>query len=345
MNIKLLLLLIPFILVATAAGIYGSYRQQVNRPSHSLKVIRAAIANHDWETFQKYVDVENIISASADELLAERMEQDKSAYSMNQLAETYEQQIKPEFQQTVLQAFQDYIERGRIRYPEGAQLTDTQRMIKQAGINSIHLDIISKAAISGGEATVLLDFSNDSEDLAYHFELMAHLKDQGDGTWKITGITGLKDFLDEVKRARKAKLDRLNSPIRDKLEDIMNIKSIRADIVQGDEYGFSELLRMQVRADIQSEKPLAKISGRIRIDPPDDEDETELYAPFELDMAFKPLGVQTFPVDKVLNPFVKADVKIMRQGLRRDSLHPEVTGVVFQDGTKLELMTALPDEQ
>ena len=344
MNIKLLLLLIPFILVSTAAGIYGSYHQHVSRPAHSMKVIRAAIANHDWEAFQSYVDVEGIVSASADELLAERMGDDKSAYSMNQLAEKYEQEVKPEFVGAVTQAFQDYVERGRIKYPEDAQLTDTQRMIKQAGINSIHIDTISKAATADGDTTVLIGFSNDSEDMPYYFELMAHLESKGDGTWKITRLTGLKDFQDAVKRARRTKLDRLNAPVREKMEDIINIKNIRVEIGQRDEYGFSENLHMMVQANIQSDKPLATISGRILVDSPEEGGEGQ-YVPFELDMEKKPMGLQTFAVDKVLNPFVKADVLIMRQGLKRDTLHPEVTGVTFQDGSRLELKTALPDEQ
>ena len=54
-------------------------------------------------------------------------------------------------------------------------------------------------------------------------------------------------------------------------------------------------------------------------------------------------GTQTFEVDKILNPFVREDVDVMRHGLRKDMIHIEVTQVEFIDGSTLKQFDALPE--
>lgn len=79
---KKLLLLIPFVIVGLLAGLYGAYRYYQTMPGQSLKTIRTSISEHDWETFRRYVEVDAILQAAADDLLMEKMNQDKSVYSI-----------------------------------------------------------------------------------------------------------------------------------------------------------------------------------------------------------------------------------------------------------------------
>ena len=332
-----LLILVPFVMVGLLAGTYGAYTFQQSSPAHSLKLIRMTIADHDWEGFRNYVNVDGIIESAAEDILTEKVEQDKEAYSMQQMTENYEEKLKPEFVGAMGKAFADYVSKGRIKFPEDKELTDTERLIKRAQTGTIHISSISKPLISGDTATTSIEFYNP--ELKISFEMEAELERDGD-LWKIKSVTGWKECVKSVERAMTAKLNRLNSPIQQKLNEIMDIKVIQAEIVQGDEYGFSEIMRMNIKADIKSDKPLDKIYGRMKIDVPDGE---ELFTPFEVDMAFKPQGVQDIAVDKVLNPFVRSDVKIMRRGLRKSAISPQITGVLFRDGTKLELLTELPD--
>ena len=338
---KVLLILVPFVIVALLAGTFGAYTYYKKLPAYSMKLIRSSISNHDWETFHTYVDVDNIVETAAGELLVERMEKlekDTAAYSMQQMSDTYEQEIKPEFIQVVSKAFEDYISRGRIKFPEGRQLTETERLLKKDRINSMQIVSISKPSVSNGEGRMLIEYSNP--DLKTSFEMEAQLAQQPDGMWKITGVSGWKECAKAIDKALVARLDRANAPIRQKMDDIVNVKEVRAEIGPRDEYGFSETLSMKMKAEVKSDQPLSAIIGRIDIDVPDGED---AFAPFEIDMNFKPQGLQTFEIDKVLNPFVRSDVKIMRNGLTRKAFHAEITGIVYRDGTRLELLTALPD--
>ena len=338
---KVIIILVPFIMVSLLAGTLGAYTYYKKLPAYSMKIIRTSIPNHDWETFSTYVDVDAIVEAAAGELLDEKMakmEKDTGAYSMNQLSDAYENQVKPEFIKTVRKAFEDYLSYGKLKLPDGKELSDTERMLKRGQINSMQIASITKPSVTEGGGTVGIEFINS--ELKTSFELKAKIVQQEDGMWKITEVTGWDQYEKAVNRAYKAKLDSLNGPIQRKMQDIVNIKSISGEISPRDEYGFSETLRMNVKVDIKSDQPLYSIKGRINIDVAGGED---TYAPFEIDMNYKPTGAQTIVVDKVLNPFVRSDVKIMRNGLRKSDFHGEITGITYRDGTKLETLTELPN--
>ncbi len=338
---KVIIILVPFIMVSLLAGTLGAYMYYKKLPAYSLKQIRTSIPNHDWETFSSAVDVDAIIESAAGELLDDKMakmEKESGAYSMQQMSEEYEQNVKPEFVNTMKKAFEDYLSYGKLKFPEGKELNDTERMLKRAQINSMQIASISKPVITDGVGSFGIEFINT--ELKTSFELQAKIIHQEDGMWKITEITGWDGFEKAMKRAYKAKLNSLNGPIQRKMDDIVGIKDIRGEISPRDEYGFSETLRMNVKVDIKSDQPLYSIKGRINIDVTDGED---TFAPFEIDMNYKPTGVQTIVVDKVLNPFVRSDVKIMRNSLRKSDFHGEITGITYRDGTKLELLTELPD--
>ena len=138
----------------------------------------------------------------------------------------------------------------------------------------------------------------------------------------------------------KKKLERINAPVRNEMKDIFAVKGFDAKVVEGDEYGFSRTMKVAIKADVKSEKNLSKIIGKIIIVGKDGD---EGVTPFEIDMAYKPKGLQTFNVDKVLNPFVKQDAEAMKHGLKKSAIHIEITEVDFMDGTTLKQFDELPE--
>ena len=79
----------------------------------------------------------------------------------------------------------------------------------------------------------------------------------------------------------KKKLESLNAPIREEISDIFVTKGYDAKVVGGDEYGFSKTLRVNVKADVKTSKPLSKIIGKIIIV---GRNGSEGVTPFEIDM-------------------------------------------------------------
>ena len=301
-------------------------------------MIRNTISERNVEEFHRLVDVDAILDNAADEILLEKMSEDKTPYSMQQVADVYNNEVKPDFLNVTKSAIDEYILTGKITLPNPVQ-TNAQRWLKHSEMASCVIESMSKPIITGDTATAVAYFRNDA--LKFSFELKLDLERlEKKGGWKIVGVKGLEDFNKALKRGLAKKLDSLNAPIRSKMDEIIKIKELNARIGEGDEYGFSQTLKIAMKAEVKSSKPLSKIIGHILVD---DGEERENTAPFTIDMAYHPQGLQTFNVDKVLNPFVRGDVNIMKHGMRRSQLVAEIDEIIFLDGTNIKALDKLPD--
>ena len=331
------LLLIPILIVAIAIGAFLGYSQIKKTPSSAIKIVRNTINEHNVEEFHRLVDVDNILDNAADTILTEKLNENTTAYSVQQVAEVYNNQMKPDFLNVTKSAVDEYIQTGKITFPNPIQ-TDAQRWLKHSEMDSCIIESMGKPVYTGDSATAVVYFKNTN--LKFTFELKLDLEKIDKKTWKIVGVKGFEDYNKSLKRALDKKLDYLNTPIRAKMDDIIKIQELNARIGEGDEYGFSQTLKIAMKADVKSDKPLSKILGHILVD---DGEERENSAPFTIDMAYHPQGLQTFNIDKVLNPFVRGDVNIMKHGMRRSQLSAEIDEIIFLDGTNIKVMDKLPD--
>lgn len=335
---KVLLILIPiFLIIAVAIGFLRARMQMSGLPMNSIKIIRQAVKEHDRETFYELVDVDAILGTAAEEILTAQINSTlaKTAYSTQQLSDAYEN-LKPQFILDTKAAVDDYISTGEINFPDN--LTETQRQIKNSELDSCAIQSISKPVVNEGIARSKIEFYN--ADLKFSFDLEIELEKIDNSTWKIVRAKGFESYLTGLNRALQKKLEELNAPVRESIDEIFILKGFDAKVGEGDEYGFSRTLQLTIKADIQSEKPLEKIIGQIVIDGRDGE---EGITPFEIDMVDRPQGEQIFDVDKVLNPFVQEDSDVMKHGLKRSAIHIRITEVDYLDGTNLKQLDDLPD--
>ena len=337
---KALLILIPLILtVAVGMGAWRTYMQMKTLPINSLKSVRQSIASHDIETFYKLVDVDAAINAAAEEILTEQINSDpknSAAYSMQQMNNLYQTTLKPDFINSAKAATDEYVSKGIIRFPDN--LTNTQKWLKNSAVNACNIKGYTKPVINGGEARSKVEFYN--EELKFSFELEIVLTKVDNSTWRITEVKGFENYLAGLNRAMSKKLESLNVPIRNKIAEVFAVKGFSAYVGEGDDYGFSKTLKLAIKADVKSEKPLGRIVGQVIID---GRDGHEGVTPFMIDMAYHPLGLQTFNVDKVLNPFVREDSDVMKHGLKKSAIHIEITEIDYLDGTNLKQLTELPN--
>ena len=328
---------IVFLLVVVGIGVGIGYMQLKKQPANSFNVIRTAINDHDSETFYSLVDIDAVLNSAAEEILVEQINQDKTAYSMQQAASLYNNELKPDFISVTKRAVDEYLTTGQVTFDKIA-MTNTQRWLKRSSINSCVIEGVSKPVLMGENASAVAFFTNTN--LKFGFELELELERTEDNLWRVVGAKGFNDYNKALNRALDKKLAALNAPIYAQLENIVSVKDVSASIGPGDEYGFSQTLKIAMKADVRSDKPLARIVGKIIVGDPDDGGSA---SPFVIDMAYHPQGLQTFNIDKVLNPFVRGDVNVMKRGLRRSELRAEIDEVGFLDGSVLKTYDKLPD--
>ena len=325
------------LLIALGIGIYGNVQQLMNRPVSATKAARQAIEAHDLDAFKQYVDIDAIIDQAAEQILTAQINSTlaPTAYSMDELQTRYENQLKPDFVKSARAALDEYITTGKVTYP--ATLTNAQKFLKDSGAASCELKSITKPRLEGHAQYSTAIFYN--AQMKFSFELELELRDDAGGNWQIVSAKGFDNYYAAYRRALRKKLDSLNAPIGRQMDEIFLVKSFRAQNIGGDEYGFSQTLNIAIKADVKSDKPLAKVIGKITLG----KGEQESVAPFEIDMTNQPQGLQTFNISKTLNPFVRTDVDAMKHGLKKSDIHIEVTEIVFADGTNLKQLDSLPE--
>ena len=323
-------------IVALVFGIYHNVEQLKARNMTATAAARQAVQAHDIAEVNRHVDIDALIEQAAAEILSAQINSTMAptAYSMDALKIRYEE-LKPDFIASARAAVDEYITDGKITFPEN--LSGVQKFFRDSGLNSCEIKSITKPHAEGNIQTSTVIIHNAK--MNFDFEVELELERDGEGNWRITKADGFDGYYSGYRRALRRKLDSLNAPIAAKMDEIFVVKSFKAKMSEGDEYGFSRTLDILLKADVKSDKPLDKIIGTVTIG----KDERESVAPFVIDMVGRAQGVQSFSVTKTLNPFVRADVDAMKHGLKPNDIHVEITEIIFADGTSLKQLDELPE--
>ena len=328
MNKILLIAILILTILAVAVGALLAFSQFGGKSSNPVKNIRQAVSKHDTATLYTVIDVDAVLENAAEEILTAQINSkvDALSYSNQEFVAEYEK-LHADFIAVAKSAVDEYVKTGKINFQP--PLSPAQKFFKDSEVTKCKIKSFSKPKTEGDETHMTVEFFNEGLNFYFAFE-----------SWRIIGATGFESYLAAYNRALRQKLEALNAPIREKIQQSFDVKGFGGSVSEGDEYGFSKLLHLTIKADVKSDKPLAKISGNIILE---GREGREGVTPFSVDMVGREQGTQTFEVDKVLNPFVREDVDVMRHGLRKDMIHIEITQVEFIDGSTLKQFDALPE--
>lgn len=336
---KILIIAVPIILIALTATCVGSWQamQKVHTlPGHSIKIIRDALENRNAETFYRLVDADKILAIAAEEIVTAKIngEVDAMTYSTRELENNYEN-LKQDFISASKMALENYFSTGQIEI--AADDSEIKNWLIKSGLSSCYIKNYSDPTVIDGLAHVKVYFHNS--EMNFSFEVETMLERISESEWRIIDAKGFDGYYLGVKRGLQMKLASLNAPIQNKIAETFDVKKFSTEITEGDEYGFSKNLKISLDADYFSDKPIEKIVGRVIIDGRDGNVST---TPFEIEMIDAESGLQTFEINKILNPFVKKDSDVMKRGLKKRELHIEITEIDYLDGTILKEYDKLP---
>lgn len=337
---KILIIAVPLILIAVTAMGVGSWQamQKIHTlPAYSIKVIRESLENRNAEIFYKLVDIDKILALAADEIVTAKINDgvDAMTYSTLELAENYET-LKQDFITASKIALDNYFATGQIKISDDA--TEMQKWLIKSGLSSCYIKNFSEPAVIDGAAHFKVYFHND--EMNFSFEVEITMDRISETEWRVIDAKGFDGYYLGVKRGLQMKLASLNAPIQSKIAETFDVKKFSTDITEGDEYGFSKNLKISLDADYFTDKPIEKIIGRVVID---GRDGNFSSTPFEIEMADTENGLQTFEINRVLNPFIKKDSDVMKHGLKKRELHIEITEIDYLDGTVLKEYDKLPE--
>ncbi len=340
MDRKKWIALIVVIVVLLGLGGYYYYR---HTPTYTFRLIETAVKEHDWATFDRHVDVKGMTEGAFDDFLAYEMENDKTMDdSSKAMALGFAQMFKPVIVGAVETGVRTYVETGAFQDEDKDAAKSKQdpgkqaanEIMKTADESRLTFQGIKSTEKDGKTALVTLGIHDGQYDA--DFEVKLRLNQLDDGTWRVMKLDNLKELIEAVREAEKKKLAELNEPIRAEMDNAVKIGTIKA-AVQG-KSSFSQVLALSANLTIGGDKAVKSFGGTLTMTAPDGSERTSSYT-----YTVK-AGAKTFTLQKDLNPFITFENGIIKQKAEGYQFALSVDSVEYADGTKTQLLKAIPKE-
>lgn len=202
--------LIAFLILVLSGGGYKYYQ---TTPVYSLNLIRESVQNHDWTEFSKRVDLDSISDSAFEDVLATTLTNDSTLDGITkQFAGGILSVMKPGLIGAFKDGIRDYVETGETRFKDLGKLVQktpdqNSEQTSESNSGSTSDQNSSSTKKSSRFEFVGVETSNYTNDLAnvkikFHDNqtdsdkiLEVEMNKLDDGTWKVTKIPNLKQFL------------------------------------------------------------------------------------------------------------------------------------------------------
>lgn len=336
---------ICIVILVVIVGIAG-YMYYKRTPTYTFSLIKTSVEKHDWDTFSKHVDTENIIGTGYDAFIQSAIEADEDMDdSMKGFVGGFAQMMKPAIVSAINEETKEWVKTGETKSEQNSNDAKNGQNAQQAADNmkkSVGFDQSKYKGVAytkkEGDFSIVGVTIEDSQ-LGKEFTLDLKMRQLEDGTWQILSISNLKEYLDALAKARKEKLAEVNKPIQDEIDSRVSVKSVQASIVPKDSWGFSYALRLTVPVTINSDKDISKISGNLYV-----KDSSGKRTKFPVTATLTGSGDQTLHLSKDLNPFIGGEAKLIKADLNSYTITMDISKLTYTDGSTLELKKSLDEE-
>lgn len=201
--------LIVCVIVAIIIGVSSFYFLYFKKtPSYTVGIIYQAIRNHDVATFDYYVDLDSMLAKAFDEILKDQIK-DIGEEEVG-IVKNFAGLLKP----VVVSALEEKIRENIAQKDAVPQTTTTpppeqkastkdkvaQKMLDRIKPNKIDFKDVGKSSVDGNIATIeIILFDKKIEQ---EFTLIAKMHKQSDGHWRLTEITNIADYLNQLRIAK-----------------------------------------------------------------------------------------------------------------------------------------------
>ena len=332
-----------FIAIVLAVAFYFLYWTKT--PVYSINLIRESWQNHDTVGFQQRVDMDRLYTKAFDDFVKAQETITGEKITDVPLAAGLLEMLKPavvnKLKTETLNAITEQSAQVQTSTPSGKQDQFAKKMQEQANAKDNVVKDVSTISQEGKAATVAITLHNAKLDR--DFKLNVTMNELDDGTWKLIEIANLTDFLVEVDKAEKEKLAELNKPIAEELNKSLQITGGQMNLRNdGNPFFASHWLTSNATFNNASTKDIKSFSYKIKIE---ETKEGPTLATYNVSSGVSiPKGQSGTDYKRIdLNPFKDTDKAVIGCNFSTTNLTIEITSIEFADGSKLELLTKVPD--
>lgn len=178
-------------------------------PEYGLEKIRMSFEKHDWQTFEKYVDLDALLGNSTETLIQAMIDTDRPMSGDAKAAMNgFVQMFKAPLALTLRTEVQYYVEHGE--WKNSGTASETQdpmsldMVLTRIGLKTIQFRNIDYVATDRETGTARAGVRVYQADIGEEFIFEVKLVQGGDGVWRVTEIQNLHDFVAMIAKAHDA---------------------------------------------------------------------------------------------------------------------------------------------
>lgn len=185
-------------------------------PKYSFLQIKGALDDHDFARFEKYVDIEGVISSLTNQVFEilkgnsarkdpwEQLGQDYGAGLLNM--------FKPQLTLFYKQQIQDWVESGKLETGSPFPGTDPYSLPAiWKGAGAIRFTGIEYEKIEGDIASIGVGFRHEQFDTVLVINIK--MRDKG-GYWQVAELTDLAKFQKALDKLEEKRIEKIDQPKR-----------------------------------------------------------------------------------------------------------------------------------
>ena len=314
-------------------------------PVYSINLIREAWQNHDTVTFQQRVDIDRLYNKAFDDYIKAQETITGEKITDIPLAAGLLEMLKPavvnKLKTETLNAITEQSAKVETDKQSDRQDQLAKNMQEKANAKDNVVRDVSTVSQEGKAAIVAITLHNSKLDR--DFKLNVTMNELDDGTWKLIEVANLTDFLIEVDKAEKEKLAELNKPIIEELNKSLQITGGQMNLNNdGNPFFTSYWLSSNATFNNASAKDINAFAYKIKID---ESKGGPTLATYNVSSSLQiPKGQSGTDYRRIdLNQFKDTDNSVIGCNFSSTNLTIEITKIEFADGSKLELLTKVPD--
>ncbi len=205
---------VVIVLLVAGAGVFLYQRAHRQTPEYALSEIRTSLDKHDMKTFERYVDLNNVLESSYPGLMeglieSETMMPDDAKNAMDDIIRMMKDPVLTNFKSNIEQ----YIATGKWTQEkneknEAAGTNEASELLRRSGLNQLEFRNIEGINPTDNKNTVIANILTYQHETGLEFVFEAVLSKDEEGLWRVTEIRNFKDFILAVSQARRAQLEK-----------------------------------------------------------------------------------------------------------------------------------------
>ena len=206
-------------LIIILCVIYFSVISASNTPEGTIKLIEEAVATHDKEKFDKYVDVDNLLNTSYDSFVDGMISADTTmSEEVKSSVMNFTQILKVPMIASMKAGIDNYINTGS--FTDNSKINSEEKsadehqialseVLERAGIDKLEYRQVDKAIIDkDDENKAIVEVIAFQKETAKDFIFEVEMQRDDKGDWRVKGIKNFRNFINMMNQTRREQLDK-----------------------------------------------------------------------------------------------------------------------------------------